>query len=150
MDAKSERRRKKAISLLARGASVSDVAGMVGVSKQSIYNWMREAGLDDLIRPKGVPPENAISTPLAERVDRPSPETIRALRAKHKLSQKAASMMVSEAGNYRLWWQYERPVGDKYHLGIPLATWELFLLLTGEHPEYRMTRKTKQDRHGRR
>lgn len=75
---------------------------------------------------------------IADRIKQPTPEEVRAARKAAKLTQAAASLMVAdvpEARAERTWQNYEVDVAKSTHRAIPLATWELFLLLTGQHPK---------------
>lgn len=74
------------------------------------------------------------------RITLPSPDEVRAARKRARLSQTAASQLVSDAGAkaYRTWQRYEAPVGSPDHRTIPIGLWELFLLLTDQHPTHRM------------
>jgi hypothetical protein len=59
-----------------------------------------------------------------------SPEVLRAHRERAGLSQAAAAKLVF-LGHKARWSEYERGVER-----IDAARWELFLLLTGQHPHY--------------
>ena len=56
------------------------------------------------------------------------------------LSQTEASQLVTDAGikGYRTWQRYEAPLGSTDNRAIPIGLWELFLLLTDQHPTHRM------------
>lgn len=73
---------------------------------------------------------------IAERIAQPSPEQIRAARERAGLTQTQAAGLVSpaSAAGYKTWSGYEQPVETRNHRAIPLAAWELFLLLTNQHP----------------
>lgn len=75
-----------------------------------------------------------------QRIKPPSPDEVRAARKCARLSQTAASQLVSDAGAkaYRTWQRYESPVGSTDYRAIPIGLWELFLLLTDQHPTHRM------------
>lgn len=60
----------------------------------------------------------------------PTPETIREHRDRAELSQAEAARLVL-LGDKARWSEYERGVGR-----IDAARWELFLLLTGQHPQW--------------
>jgi hypothetical protein len=60
----------------------------------------------------------------------PTPDVIRAHREAADLTQAAAAKLVFLRDKAR-WSEYERGVEQ-----IDLARWELFLLLTGQHPRY--------------
>jgi hypothetical protein len=73
---------------------------------------------------------------ITERITQPSPGEIRAARERARLNQTQAAGLVSPAtaAGYKTWSGYEQPVGTRNHRAIPLAAWELFLLLTNQHP----------------
>lgn len=73
---------------------------------------------------------------ITGRVTAPTPEQIRQARKAAQLTQAQAAQLVSPAQcqPYRTWQGYEVALGAKGHRAIPLATWELFLLLTDQHP----------------
>lgn len=73
---------------------------------------------------------------ITERVAQPTPDEIRAARERARLNQTQAAGLVSPAtaAGYKTWSGYEQPVGTRNHRAIPLAAWELFLLLTNQHP----------------
>lgn len=79
-------------------------------------------------------------TPIVERVAQPSPKEVRMARLSANLSQAQAAQLVSGALSqpYRTWQGYEVAEGKAGHRAIPLATWELFLLLTDQHASYRL------------
>lgn len=74
--------------------------------------------------------------PIAERVAQPLPEDVREARHIAGLTQAEAARLISSAGQQpcRTWQSYEAAKGEKGHRQMPLAAWELFLLLTGQHP----------------
>lgn len=78
--------------------------------------------------------------PILARISQPSPEDVKLAREGAGLSQGAAAQLVSPAlaKPYRAWQGYEAAVGSKDHRTIPLAVWELFLLLTEQHPTYQL------------
>lgn len=78
---------------------------------------------------------------IVERVLAPTPEQVREARERAGLTQTQAAQLVSSARTkpYRTWQGYETPFGVKDHRAIPLATWELFLLATGQHPTHKLT-----------
>lgn len=80
---------------------------------------------------------------IADRLQQPSPAEVRQTREKAKLTQTEAAKLVSPSKTkpYRTWQNYEIEVGQKGHRAISLATWELFLLLTDQHPTHRMVSK---------
>ena len=88
--------------------------------------------------------------PIVSRVPQPSPEEVRHARQQVGLSQTGAAQLVSAAQGqpYRTWQGYEAEEGVAGHRTIPLAAWELFLLLTDQHPTYRMVRRRGVQRTG--
>lgn len=79
-------------------------------------------------------------TPIAIRITQPTPEQVRAARLAAKLTQGESALLVSapQGRPERSWQGYEVAVGKASHRAIPLATWELFLLLTGQHPTHEL------------
>ena len=79
-----------------------------------------------------------LTASIAARVQQPSPAQVRQARENVGLTQGQAAQMVSMASvkSYRTWQNYETPVGRLEHRAIPLAVWELFLLLTNQHPTH--------------
>ena len=75
---------------------------------------------------------------ISERISQPSPQDIHAARMRAGLTQTQAAQLISpaQAKPYRSWQPYEVPEGQKGGRSIPLATWELFLLLTDQHPHF--------------
>lgn len=73
---------------------------------------------------------------ITERITQPSPEEVREARERAGLTQTQAAGLVSPAtaAGYKTWSGYEQPVGTRNHRAISLAAWELFLLLTHQHP----------------
>lgn len=84
--------------------------------------------------------------PIAARIAQPTPEEVRAARIRADLTQAEAAQLVSPAEKtpYRSWQNYEVPVGQTGYRAIPLASWELFLLLTDQHQGFRLVRKKGQ------
>jgi hypothetical protein len=80
------------------------------------------------------------AAPLLARLVQPSPESVRQAREVAGLTQAGAAQLVTTAAQrpHRTWQGYEVPVGRRGHRAIPLATWELFLLLTEQHPTMRI------------
>ena len=80
-----------------------------------------------------------VVAPIAGRVSPPDPEDVRTAREKAGLTQAQAAELVSPAQKvpYKTWAAYELPVGNPNRRSIPLAAWELFLLLTGQHSTIR-------------
>ncbi len=82
--------------------------------------------------------------PIIDRMTPPSPQDIRAARRAAGLTQAQAAALVSPAqgkSSYRVWQTYEAEDGQPGHRTIPLSTWELFLLMTEQHPTMRLVRK---------
>jgi hypothetical protein len=77
---------------------------------------------------------------ILERIAQPTPEEVRAARKKAGLTQAEAAQLVSPAQGtpYRSWQSYEVATGKPGARVIPLAAWELFLLLTNQHPSHQM------------
>lgn len=78
-----------------------------------------------------------------ERLPQPTPEEVRAARKAAGLNQTQAAQLIGPAGakGYRTWQRFEYPVGNKDHRAIHPGLWELFLLLTDQHPTLKLTRK---------
>ncbi len=82
--------------------------------------------------------------PISERVQQPTPQEIRSARKAAGLTQVQAAALVSPAqgkSSYRAWQIYEVDAGKPDHRTIPLPTWELFLLLTHQHPTLKVSRR---------
>ncbi len=82
--------------------------------------------------------------PISERISQPSSEEVRSARLAAGLTQSQAAMLVSPAQGktaYRTWQHYEVKEGLPDHRAIPLATWELFLLLIDQHPCWTLVEK---------
>ena len=73
---------------------------------------------------------------IGDRLERPTPEQVKAARVAAGLTQADAAQLVSPALSkpYRTWQNYETPDSVSEHRPIPIGLWELFLLLTGQHP----------------
>lgn len=85
-------------------------------------------------------------SPVSSRITQPSPKEIRAARKAAGLTQAQATTLVSEAQGtsaYRVWQAWETPVSQGNHRPIPLLVWEMFLLLTEQHPTLNLTRKRR-------
>lgn len=79
---------------------------------------------------------------ITERVNQPSPDEVRAAREAAGLTADAAGALVSSAKQPRRTWEkWEKPVGTDNHREIPLAAWELFLLVTDQHPALRLKKR---------
>jgi len=87
--------------------------------------------------------------PITERINQPTPNAVRQAREKAGLTQSQAAELVSPAvtAPYKTWAGYETPASEpgrrSNHRAIPLATWELFLLLTDQHPSMRLNKPGK-------
>lgn len=74
---------------------------------------------------------------LNERIGAPAPADIRTARLAANLTQAEAALLVADVlpdRAERTWQNYEADIHKSHHRAIPLATWELFLLLTNQHP----------------
>lgn len=82
---------------------------------------------------------------ITNRIKQPTPDDVRFTRESIGLTATEAGRMVSSAANaYSIWSSYETK-GQRRSRQIPLATWELFLLLNNRHPIYRMARRLDSD-----
>ena len=82
--------------------------------------------------------------PISERLLPPSPAEVRSARERAGLTQAQAAGLVSPAKTkpYRTWAGYEiEDIESVNARAIPLATWELFLLLTDQHPTMKLSDK---------
>lgn len=84
--------------------------------------------------------------PILERVSAPTSEQVRQARVAAGLTQTQAAQLTSPAQvkPYATWQGYEVDETNPRHRAIPLATWELFLLLTGQHSSLVLRRQPKQ------
>jgi hypothetical protein len=76
--------------------------------------------------------------------NRPSPEEIKHARLAAKMTQLDAASLISESKlktAYRTWQAYEAKEGTPAHNKIPVIVWEMFLLLTGQHPTMKLVSK---------
>lgn len=81
-----------------------------------------------------------INRPIAERVSVPSPAEVKAARERAGLTPHAAGALISSAEQPRRTWEkWEKERGTVNHREMPQATWELFLLLTDQHPTLTLT-----------
>lgn len=73
----------------------------------------------------------------------PTPDDIRLARKTAGLSQTQAAQLMSAGDSgakaYRTWQRYEAPLGSSDYRPIPSDVWEFFLLLTDQHPNYRLS-----------
>jgi hypothetical protein len=79
------------------------------------------------------------SIPVGERLAAPTPTQVRMARERAGLTQTEAALLVPSGGAsgakaHRTWQNYEAPLESPSHRRIGLATWELFLLRTNQHP----------------
>jgi hypothetical protein len=84
---------------------------------------------------------------ISARITAPTPEQVRDARKAAKLTMAAAGLLVSATTGRgdRAWQPYEIPFGKNGHRTIPLAVWELFLLLTNQHPTLKVVSKKASD-----
>ena len=80
--------------------------------------------------------------PIRERVQQPTPSEVRQARKNAGLSQLQAAQLVAPTQSYRSWQSYEVDEGKSEARAIPLGIWELFLLLTDQHPTQHLTPST--------
>jgi hypothetical protein len=75
------------------------------------------------------------------RLTPPTPAAIRAARLTVGLSQEGAARLISCAATspYRTWQSYEAAAGTGAHRSMPGPSWEMFLLLTDQHPTFRLS-----------
>jgi hypothetical protein len=99
--------------------------------------------MDKRLSPLEQPTNQMTLPPIAERITPPTPEQVRTARVGAGLTQTQAAQLVFGEGShvYRKWNQYEAPTEKAAHRPIPLATWELFLLLIGQHPRFQLSQK---------
>lgn len=77
---------------------------------------------------------------IINRVTQPTPAQVRETRIRAGLTQAQAVAMVSGADqSVRSWQHYEAEQDKEGARVIPLALWELFLLVSGQHPKFVMT-----------
>lgn len=67
-------------------------------------------------------------------MDQPTPDQIRAERQSLGLTQTQAADLVH--AHRQSWAKWERPAGDPEHRAMPLASWELYLIKSGRHPDF--------------
>lgn len=70
----------------------------------------------------------------------PTPDDIRAARARAGLTAKQAAALVFVAP--RTWQRWEQPVGTRNHRCMDTAKWVLFQLRTSSDPEPSISRST--------
>lgn len=117
--------------------------------------WAGKGGTVERIKLVGKVPEpkkpsarsvvDVAALPIAERVSQPGPLDVRAARKEAGLTQAQAGVLVSASqgrGALRVWQGYEAPQSSGNHREIPLPVWELFLLLTDQHPSMRLAAVT--------
>jgi hypothetical protein len=73
----------------------------------------------------------------------PTPKEVRAARKAAGLTQTGAAQVIGQAGakGYRTWQRFEYAADNKDHRAINPKLWELFLLLTDQHPTLRLIRR---------
>ncbi len=81
--------------------------------------------------------------PISVRMKQPTPDEIRAARERAGMSQAQAAALISTAkkAGYKTWAGYETVEGKNART-IPLPVWELFLLLTEQHPTLLLANRT--------
>lgn len=134
----------RALSLLKhQKLTISEAARELGVTRQAVSAWNKEAGGVAVKRGRAavVVSRKVIRVDISHRIDQPEPEVVRATREKVGLSQAQCIALVSPAGRYQTWLEYELPVEHKQHRPIPLPIWELFLLLTDQHPVWELKKR---------
>ena len=72
--------------------------------------------------------------------DQPTPEEVRAARESAGHTQVQAAAMVGLSGGIR-WSEYERTSSGTSSRRIDPARWQLYLLLTDQHPDWRLARR---------
>ena len=79
--------------------------------------------------------------PIAERLSAPTPREVRCARERAGLTQSEAAQLISPsaARPFRTWQNYEIAAGQPGARKIPLPVWELFLLMTDQHPGMLLT-----------
>lgn len=93
--------------------------------------------------PKPFRRRGGVCRPIIQRIDAPSPDEVRAARKAAGLTQADAALLVTDA-TYRSWQNYETRPGSSNANRIPLAVWELFLLMTDQHPGLTLHRRKKK------
>lgn len=70
----------------------------------------------------------------------PTPTEVRAARKRSGMTQAqaAAAIFALSESAYRTWQSYEVASHLSEHRQIPLPAWHLFLLVTGQHPKWRV------------
>lgn len=90
---------------------------------------------------------STIPVSIADRITQPTPEEVRLAREKAGLTQDQAAAVVSAGGKarYRTWAAYEAQTDNPdSRRAIPLPAWELFLLITGQHPGLEVVPKKRK------
>ena len=84
---------------------------------------------------------------ISLRITQPSPIEIKAARVNAGLTQTEAARLVSSAKSkvVNTWQGYESDASLDGYRSIPLASWELFLLLTDQHPRWSLSTKRKKE-----
>ena len=68
-------------------------------------------------------------------ITQPTPEEIRELVQEEGLSRSEAAALVHVSR--RAWEKWVTKEGNQDHRAIPLAAWELLLIKTGRHPNFK-------------
>lgn len=137
----------RALSLLKnKKLTISEAARELGVTRQAVSAWNKEAGGVAVKRGRSavVVSRKIIDVEISHRIEQPGPDQVRETREKAGLSQSQSINLVSPAGRYQTWLEYELPEDNKHHRPIPLPLWELFLLLTDQHPLFELKLRKKK------
>ena len=83
--------------------------------------------------------------PITARIEQPGPDIVRRARCRAGLGQAEAAQLISSATSapHRVWQNFEA-IGSN-HRDISPAAWELFLLLTDQHPALRLVERTTSE-----
>lgn len=84
--------------------------------------------------------------PIRQRLDQPTPQQVKQARVAAGLTQTQAALLISpsETKPYRTWQNYETEIGEDGHRAIPRGIWELFLLVTDQHPQFKLVRHKRK------
>lgn len=137
-----DERRMQATSMISAGESVLAVSEKLKVSRQTIYNWCK---MEDMNIGRMKPKKDIISSKFEERLPIPTPADIKKARLNAGLTQTQAAEMTTNYGRYHTWRSYEIDKNEKGHCEINLAVWELFLLLTRQHPTMHLASGPSKD-----
>jgi hypothetical protein len=96
---------------------------------------------------EGVPtltPLNYLVTPsreIAPRLRQPSPQEIQDTLLRLGLTPDEAGRLITHRPKPgQIWRRYEP---GRHPMAMPLASWELFLLVTGQHPTHQMSLRSR-------